>query len=278
MGRKPGFSQGHTMKKRFGQNFLQDPHVIDAIVAAVDPQPDDNLIEIGPGQGALTGSLINHVNAMQVIELDRDLIPYLLASFAVTDKLKIHQGDALKFDYHQLLSSDHKLLGHKLRLVGNLPYNISTPLLFQLLDYAADIQDMHFMLQKEVVERLAAGVGDEAYGRLGIMIQYHCEVDHLFDVPPEAFNPPPKVTSAIVRLTPRAQPVTPADDVKWLGRVVTEAFNQRRKTLRNALKNLVADGDLEHCGIDAQQRPENISLEAYVRLSNHLYRKAANPS
>ena len=273
MGRKPGFSQGHTMKKRFGQNFLHDPHVIDAIVSAIDPQPNDNLVEIGPGQGALTGALITHVNAMQVIELDRDLIPYLLASFSVTNKLSIHQGDALRFDYSQLYKP-----GHPLRLVGNLPYNISTPLLFQLIDHASHIKDMHFMLQKEVVDRLAAGVGDEAYGRLGIMIQYHCEVDHLFDVPPEAFNPPPKVTSAIVRLTPRAQPVTPAEDVKLLGRVVTEAFNQRRKTLRNALKPLPHADDLEACGIDAQQRPENISLEGYVRLSNHLYRKTAIPS
>lgn len=273
MGRKPGFGQGHVMKKRFGQNFLQDPHVIDAIVAAVDPRPDDNLVEIGPGQGALTGALIPHLNAMQVIELDRDLIPYLLASFSVSNKLTIHQGDALRFDYRQLIKP-----GHKLRLVGNLPYNISTPLLFQLLDYAADIQDMHFMLQKEVVDRLAAGVGDEAYGRLGIMIQYHCEVEHLFDVAPEAFNPPPKVTSAIVRLTPRAQPVTAALDVKWLGRVVTEAFNQRRKTLRNALKNLATEADLEQCDIDPQARPENIPLAAYVRLSNHLYQKAASPS
>lgn len=270
MGRKPGYSQGHTMKKRFGQNFLQDPHVIDAIVAAIDPQADDNLIEIGPGQGALTGPLIAQVNAMQVIELDRDLIPYLLASFAVSNKLTIHQGDALRFDYHQLVKP-----GHKLRLVGNLPYNISTPLLFQLIHYADDIQDMHFMLQKEVVDRLAAGVGEDAYGRLGIMIQYHCEVDPMFDVPPEAFDPPPKVTSAIVRLTPRKQPVTQADDIKLLGRVVTEAFNQRRKTLRNALKQLVSDEDLQACNIDPQQRPENIALDAYVRLTNHLYRKAA---
>lgn len=273
MGRKPGFSQGHTMKKRFGQNFLHDPHVIDAIVHAIGPAADDNVIEIGPGQGALTGPLIHQLNALQVIELDRDLIPFLLASFSVTGKLTIHQGDALRFDYGKLAKP-----GHKMRLIGNLPYNISTPLLFHLLDYAPQIQDMHFMLQKEVVERLAAGVGDDAYGRLGIMIQYHCEVEHLFDVPPGAFNPPPKVTSAIVRLTPRAQPVLPADDLKLLGKVVTEAFNQRRKTLRNALKNLADDADLAACEIDPQQRPENIDLKAYVRLSNHLHRKAAVPS
>ncbi|CBL45663.1 Dimethyladenosine transferase [gamma proteobacterium HdN1] len=269
MGRKQSFGHGHTVKKRFGQNFLHDPHVIDSIVAAVNPQKSDNLVEIGPGQGALTGALLPYLDQLQAIELDRDLIPYLLASFATTGKLHIHQADALRFDFGTLIHPDKKL-----RVVGNLPYNISTPLLFHLLDYASGIQDMHFMLQKEVVDRMAAGANEEAYGRLGIMIQYHCNVEALFDVPPEAFNPPPKVTSAIVRLTPRSAHVTPALDVKLLGTLVTEAFTQRRKTVRNALKNRLSPEDLEACGIDLKLRPENLTLNDYVSLANYLFQQA----
>ena len=186
---------GHLPRKRFVQNFLQDDGVIEAIARAIRPQADDHLVEIGPGQGALTESLISSGSRLDAIELDRDLITVLLASFRVYQTFKLHSADALKFDFASLACD-----GKKLRVVGNLPYNISTPIIFKLLESADSILDMHFMLQLEVVQRLAAKPGSKHWGRLGIMSQYQCEVSHLFDVPPEVFFPPPKVQSAIVRL------------------------------------------------------------------------------
>ena len=262
-GKHSGVVEGHRARKRFGQNFLNDQGIIDSIVSAISPQPDDLLVEIGPGLGAITGELITQLNQMHVVELDKDLIPFLVAKFEHTGKLTIHQADALKFDFSSLCDTPQD----KLRVVGNLPYNISTPLIFHLIDQAAHIQDMHFMLQKEVVERLAAGVGDKAYGRLGIMVQYYCRVEPLFEVPPESFNPPPNVDSAIVRLVPHAQLPVVTRDPERLRQLVTQAFSMRRKTLRNALKNLITPEQLETAGISPSKRPEEVSLAEYVMLT-----------
>lgn len=258
--------EGHRARKRFGQNFLHDHDIIANIVSAVDPQADDRLVEIGPGLGAITQHLIDAVNALNVVELDRDLIPFLIAKFEHTGKLNIHQADALRFDFNTLRQHDDE----RLRIVGNLPYNISTPLIFHLLENVQSIQDMHFMLQKEVVDRLAANVGDKAYGRLGIMVQYHCQVEPLFLVPPESFDPPPKVDSAIVRLTPHRTKPYVTEYPQTLQKVVTQAFSMRRKTLRNALKKIAPAETLEQASINPSLRPEQISLAEYVTLSNHL--------
>lgn len=255
----------HKARKRFGQNFLHDSQIIDRIVRSIHPKPEDNLVEIGPGKGAITEQLLAACEKLNVVELDRDLIPILLAQFVKYPDFKIHQTDALKFDFGQLASVDNPL-----RIVGNLPYNISTPLIFHLLSFHGKVQDMHFMLQKEVVERMAAQSGDKHYGRLGIMVQYYCDVEALFLVPPESFDPAPKVDSAIVRLVPHSNLPYPADDVKLLNHVVNVAFQQRRKTLRNALKNIASVEHLEAVGIEPTARPENIALPTYVRLANLL--------
>lgn len=258
--------QGHRARKRFGQNFLEDQGIINAIVRSIGPKASDNLVEIGPGKGAITAQLIESCPSMQVVELDRDLVPILLAQFAIYNDFRIHQTDALKFDFGQLATPERPL-----RVVGNLPYNISTPLIFHLLSFGELIADMHFMLQKEVVLRLAAGPGDKNYGRLSVMTQYVCQVENLFEVPPECFNPRPKVDSAIVRLTPyRTQPFVAAHPDK-LAKLVKTAFAQRRKTLRNNLKNLDEELDLEALDIDLTRRAESLSLEEYVNLSNTLW-------
>ena len=255
----------HRARKRFGQNFLRDEAVIDGIAAAIAPRPDDHLVEIGPGQGALTEALIGSGCRLDVVELDRDLITGLLAAFSIYPGFKLHSADALTFDFAGLASG-----GEPLRVVGNLPYNISTPLIFKLLENARIIKDMHFMLQLEVVQRLAAGPGSKHWGRLGIMTQYHCAVEHLFDVPPEAFFPPPKVQSAIVRLTPHATlPWEPCDEAA-LRRVVQAAFAQRRKTLRNNLKGLITDSELEVLGIDPGARAETLTLPQFITLANAI--------
>ncbi len=256
----------HQARKRFGQNFLVDDHVIRQILAAIKPRPDDNMVEIGPGQGAITAPLLDAVQQLHVIELDRDLIPRLQQQFIQHSGLHIHAADALQFDYGQLTSP-----GRPLRIVGNLPYNISTPLIFHLLSYQGGIADMHFMLQKEVVQRMAAGTGEKHYGRLGIMCQYYCQVEHLFDVGAESFDPAPKVESAIVRLSPHPSMPLQAHNLDLLDKVVKTAFQQRRKTLRNALKPLVADvQSLAPLKIDLGKRPENLSLADYVNLANFL--------
>jgi 16S rRNA (adenine1518-N6/adenine1519-N6)-dimethyltransferase len=256
---------GHTPRKRFGQNFLQDDAVIQAIARAVSPAATDHVVEIGPGQGALTGALVVSGCRLDAIELDRDLTTQLLASFSIYPDFKLHSADALKFDFTSLVSGDKKL-----RVVGNLPYNISTPLLFSLLDQTPLIADMHFMLQKEVVDRLAASPGSKDWGRLGIMAQLRCKVSHLFDVPPDAFYPPPKVQSAIVRLIPLGTPRFPDCDQQALAKVVQLAFSQRRKTLRNNVKGVFKDEQLLALGVEPGARAETLTLEQFVAIAGLL--------
>lgn len=253
---------GHRARKRFGQNFLIDEHIIDRIVDAVHPQASDHLVEIGPGQGAITGRLLTSGCTLDAIELDRDLVPVLLAAHGLKPEFNLHSFDALKFDYQGLVNNDKPL-----RVVGNLPYNISTPLIFKLLENRHLITDMHFMLQKEVVARLAASPGSKAWGKLGIMAQYHCAVTDLFDVPPEAFSPRPKVQSAIVRLVPHTKPIAANCNEKWLSKVVQAAFAQRRKTLRNNLKHLLSDDALIALDIDPGARAETLDLQQFIALS-----------
>jgi len=253
----------HRARKRFGQNFLHDQNVIHRIVRSIRPKADETLLEIGPGQGALTSELLATGCELYALELDRDLVQMLGARFGDQPRFHLQQGDALDFDLGALDTG-----ARRLRVVGNLPYNISTPLIFHLLRQQEQILDMHFMLQKEVVERLAAEPGSKAYGRLGIMTQYFCRVEPLLDVPPGAFFPQPKVQSAVVRLTPYAQPPCPAKSVEKLQLVVRTAFNQRRKTLRNALQGLVGAEQMTALGIDAGARPETLPLATYVALAD----------
>ncbi len=253
----------HRPRKRFGQNFLHDPGVIERIVRHINPRPDQHLVEIGPGQGALTRPLLAAAGRLEVVELDRDLIPGLRA---LGPGLRIHQTDALRFDFRSLQASTDD----KLRIVGNLPYNISTPLLFHLIGQLEAIADMHFMLQKEVVERLAATPGNKNYGRLGVMAQYHCRVEKLFTVGPGAFRPPPKVDSAIVRLVPHPSPPVQVADYRRFAALVNRCFGQRRKTLRRVLKGWLDENQIQQAGIDPGLRPENLSLADFARLSNSL--------
>lgn len=255
----------HRARKRFGQNFLHDAGVIHRILRSIHARPGEHLVEIGPGQGALTEGLLDSGARLDVVELDQDLVPLLRQRFGTSERFTLHQGDALKFDFATLDASPRSL-----RVVGNLPYNISTPLIFHLLSHAGQIRDMHFMLQKEVVERLAAQPGGGDWGRLSIMVQYHCRVEHLFNVGPGAFNPAPKVDSAIVRLVPHDSLPHPARDPALLERIVREAFNQRRKTLRNTLKGLLDAQAIEAAGVDGGQRPEQLDLAAFVRLADQL--------
>ncbi|MBF8223846.1 16S rRNA (adenine(1518)-N(6)/adenine(1519)-N(6))-dimethyltransferase RsmA [Halomonas sp. 328] len=255
----------HRARKRFGQNFLRDAGIISRIVRAIGPRPGERLLEIGPGQGALTGPLLEAAGALEVIELDRDLIPGLRVQFFNYPDFVIHEGDALKFDFRALRGE-----GEALRVVGNLPYNISTPLIVHLLGAGDAIADMHFMLQKEVVERLAAAPDTADWGRLSVMAQYHCRVDSLFVVPPEAFVPRPKVDSAIVRLMPHEHLPHPAKDEALLFDLVREAFGQRRKTLRNNLKGRISAEALVELGIDPGRRPQTLSVEEFVRIANSL--------
>ena len=264
----------HRARKRFGQNFLHDATIIDRIVAAVQPRAEQHLVEIGPGQGALTEALIGSDCMLDVIELDRDLIPGLLATFCLNPGFKLHNADALNFDFAALVknqSENAEQHSQPLRIVGNLPYNISTPLIFKLLENCAIIRDMHFMLQLEVVERLAASPGSKHWGRLGIMAQYHCRVEHLFDVPPHAFRPEPKVQSAIVRLTPwKDSPWQTCSEPK-LRALVKAAFAHRRKTLRNNLKEIISSGELAALGIDPGARAETLELNQFIEITNALY-------
>jgi len=258
---------GHTPRKRFGQNFLHDARVLHAIVAAIAPRPGEHVVEIGPGLGALTRLLLAECGRLDVVELDRDLVGHLRRQFAGEDRLRIHAGDALKFDFSALAGEG------PVRVVGNLPYNISTPLLFHLFEYSAFVSDMHFMLQKEVVDRLCAEPGGKDYGRLGVMASYYCAMEPLMEVGPESFNPPPKVVSAVVRLVPhRTRPVALAPEV--LGRVVAAAFSQRRKTLRNALSTLFTGDEIAAAGIDPGARAETLALADFARLGGMLEGKA----
>jgi len=253
----------HRARKRFGQHFLHDRGIIQRILAALAPQPGDIIVEIGPGLGALTRPLLEHCAPLHVVELDRDLAARLRAEFP-PERLVVHEADALKFDFRALAGD------RRLRIVGNLPYNVSTPLLFHLLDQADCISDMLFMLQKEVVERMAATPGSKDYGRLSVMLQWRLQVEKLFDVRPGAFTPPPKVDSAVVRLTPHAAPLVAVDDADALARVVRAAFSQRRKTLRNTLRGLLTPEALQALDIDPTRRAETLSLAEFARLANSL--------
>jgi 16S rRNA (adenine1518-N6/adenine1519-N6)-dimethyltransferase len=253
----------HRARKRFGQHFLQDEHVVARIVDAIKPQPDDHIVEIGPGLGVLTQALLIHLKAMDAVELDRDIIPKLAERCGPLGILDIHAADALRFDFASLATDKRPL-----RIVGNLPYNISTPLMFHLLETSSLIRDMHFMLQKEVVDRLAAQPGGKDYGRLSVMMQFHCQVESLFVVPPEAFTPPPKVDSAVVRLIPYATPPVAVTDIKLLDLLVTQAFSQRRKTLRNTLRDYLSSEQMQTLGIDPGRRAETLSLDEFAALAN----------
>ena len=257
----------HRARKRFGQNFLTDQSVISRIVDSIDPQPDQLILEIGPGQAALTGPLADSGAELVLLEIDRDLAAGLKVQFAARNNVSICTGDALKMDFAELTA------GRPFRLVGNLPYNISTPILFHVLQWSDLVSDMHFMLQKEVVKRMAAVPGGKTWGRLSLMCQYHCAVTPLFDVPPGAFFPAPKVDSAIVRLVPHPEPPVDIADFKSFERVVGRAFSQRRKTLRNSLRGLVDATCMESAGIDPGARPETLSLEQFASLSGMIDQK-----
>ena len=258
---------GHTARKRFGQNFLHDDYVIGKIVAAINPQNEQNLVEIGPGLGALTDPVCEEVDALTVVELDRDLAKRLRHHPFNGDKLTVIEQDAMTFDCTSLLKS-MPYEGKKLRVFGNLPYNISTPLMFHLFDHADSIADMHFMLQKEVVNRLAAGPGTKNYGRLSVMTQYYCHVIPVLNVPPGAFKPPPKVDSAVVKLVPHATPPVEVNSLNTLERVCAQAFNQRRKTIRNSLKDCLTEAQISELGIDPTCRAEVLSLKDFATLAN----------
>ena len=256
----------HRARKRFGQNFLVDPHVIRQIAHAIRPSSSQHLVEIGPGEGAITRLLVDQCRKLDVVELDRDLVPRLLAQFANYPSFQLHQGDALKFSFAELCENEQPL-----RIVGNLPYNISTPLIFHLLKSKSAIQDMHFMLQKEVVQRLCAQPGEKHYGKLSVMTQYHCRVEKLFDVAPGCFRPIPKVDSAIVYLQPHPEIPCIANSVEKLEFLVKQAFQFRRKTLRNCLKNMQSDVPIDELEWDLQLRAENLSVQDYVEMSNQLW-------
>lgn len=262
---------GHTARKRFGQNFLSDDRVIQDIVNAIFPQNGQFLLEIGPGLGALTEPVADKVDALTVVELDRDLAHRLRHHPFLNQKLTVIEQDAMQFDFRTF----HQQSGQtqKLRVFGNLPYNISTPLMFHLFNFCDVIQDMHFMLQKEVVKRLCAAPNSKAYGRLTVMTQYFCQVFPVLEVPPTAFKPAPKVDSAVVRLIPHATLPFIAKNLKILNQVCTQAFNQRRKTLRNALSPFLTEEELASINIDANLRAENLSVADFVNIANLVAEK-----
>jgi 16S rRNA (adenine1518-N6/adenine1519-N6)-dimethyltransferase len=255
----------HVARKRFGQNFLIDPQVIADIVNAVAPQRGDCVVEIGPGLGALTEPLIKRLDHLHVVEIDRDIIARLKKRSS-SEKLTIHEGDALSFDFSALASG----CAGGLHIVGNLPYNISTPLLFHLAGFAECVRDMHFMLQKEVVERMVAEPGTADFGRLSVMLQYRFVMDWLLDVPPESFDPAPKVDSAVVRLIPRPREDLSTRDEAKFAAVVSAAFGQRRKMLRNNLKGILDDAGFAKLAISPTCRAEELSVQDYIRIANYL--------
>ncbi|OTQ29115.1 16S rRNA (adenine(1518)-N(6)/adenine(1519)-N(6))-dimethyltransferase RsmA [Gilliamella apicola] len=256
--------QGHFARKRFGQNFLHDDYIIESIVAAIQPKADQALVEIGPGLAALTVPVSKYVDHLTVVEIDRDLASRLIDNPLLKNKLTVIEQDALTFDFNGLKQQ----LGKPLRVFGNLPYNISTPLMFHLFEYANIITDMHFMLQKEVVTRLVAAPNSKDYGRLSVMAQYFCQIIPVLEVPPTSFKPAPKVDSAVVKLIPYKEKLYQVNDVKILSRVTTEAFNQRRKTIRNSLSNMFTVEQLVELNIDPNLRAENITVQQYCQLAN----------
>ena len=256
----------HVARKRFGQNFLHDQVVINRIIRRFNPQPGEHILEIGPGLGALTWALLEQVDELHAIELDRDLVARFNSDPRAQGHLHLHQADALTFDFSSLLNNEGKL-----RIIGNLPYNISTPLMFHLLDYSTIIQDMMFMLQKEVVQRITAAPGGKNYGRLSVMVQAQCAVEKVLDVGARAFTPPPKVESAVVHLVPHKNPAVESRLCDAFARIVKAAFAQRRKTLRNNLKGLLTESEISHAGIDPSARAETIPVEGFIALTRqHL--------
>ena len=295
----------HIAKKRFGQNFLTDQSIIASLVDAINPLQNQLLVEIGPGLGALTKPLLQKIKQLHVVEIDRDIVAWMQTEYAkpayAKNELIIHNVDALKFDFSSLTKVSSSLMVdarqqgrgdeivhkvqqgtesaanvadapkmQKLRVTGNLPYNISTPILFHLLDNLPNIIDMHFMLQKEVVERMVAAPSTPAYGRLSVMLQYYLQMDYLFTVPPEAFEPAQKVESAFVRCVPYASLPFIANNVHLFAKVVLAAFSQRRKTIRNTLKDFLSDEDFSQLNISSQLRAENLSVQNFVEISNYI--------
>lgn len=261
-------TSAHRPRVRFSQNFLRDRGIIARIVDAIDPRPSETLVEIGPGLGALTAPLLPRVGRLHVVEIDRDLAAALRERFADEKRVQIHLADALSFDFTSLVSSAEE----RLRVVGNLPYNISTPLLFHLFSHSAVVQDMHFMLQRELVQRIVAAPGSRTYGRLSVMTQFNCTVDKLFDVAPGAFQPVPKVTSAVLRLIPRRERPWPVADYAAFEKLVARAFSHRRKTLRNSLKPWLDEPQIRAAEADPNQRPETLTLAQFATLANQLVR------
>jgi 16S rRNA (adenine1518-N6/adenine1519-N6)-dimethyltransferase len=258
----------HKAKKKFGQNFLVDEQIVADIITVIRPEPADNMVEIGPGLGALTRPLLKRLNHLHVVEIDRDIIARLESDYPQDNpqtKLTIHAGDALEFDFAQLPAP--------LRIVGNLPYNISSPLLFHFAAYAERVKDMHFMLQNEVVERMVAEPSTPEYGRLSVMLQYRFFMEKLLEVPPESFRPAPKVDSAIVRMIPLPASEIAVRDEKLFAAIVSAAFGQRRKTLRNTLRSYLSEADFGSLGIDAKLRAENLGVAEFARMANYLNKR-----
>jgi len=251
----------HIAKKKFGQNFLKDAAIIHAIIQSINPLPNDLLIEIGPGLGALTKPLLKKTNRLLAIELDRDIVSWMENEYSKKN-ITIFNEDVLNFNFNQF--------DQKIRIVGNLPYNISTPILFKCIDNILIIKDLHFMLQKEVVDRMIATPSSPEYGRLSIMLQYYFAMEHLLDVPKESFEPEPKVESSFVRLIPYEEYPFIANNIEQFARIVKEAFSQRRKTIRNTLKSFISENDFEKIGINPQLRAENLSVSDFVKISNYL--------
>lgn len=251
----------HQARKRFGQHFLHDQNIVECILRAIDPQPGENLLEIGPGRGALTFPLLSRCQSLVAVELDRDLVPILKAGAAHQGELEIINADILEFELSSLPGNQ------RYRLLGNLPYNISTPLMFHLLESAQQIQDMHFMVQKEVALRCVANPGDANYGRLSVMLQYHCDCQYLFDVAPTCFKPPPRVNSAVIRLLPFTTPKYDVGNYSIFTKIVQSAFSQRRKTISNSLKTTIDRETISACNIDPGLRAENLAIEDFAKLS-----------
>jgi len=262
----------HIPRKRFGQHFLRDQAIISQIVAVLAPRSNEHLVEIGPGQGALTLPVLKLIHQLDVVELDRDLIPELKQRCSHAGELQVYSADALEFDFASVKTDDRAL-----RVFGNLPYNISTPLIFHLLTFTSCISDMLFMLQKEVAHRLAAGADTEHYGRLSVMVQYHCRVELLFDVPASAFHPPPQVTSSIVRLIPHGDLPHQAQNYALFESIVKHAFGQRRKTLRNSLRDIISDEAWELTPIGSNLRAENLTVQDFVELSKLAGERSCPP-
>lgn len=254
----------HRARKRFGQNFLTDPQFIQRIVDTINPSSGELILEIGPGQAALSKPLAETDAELHLLEIDRDLAARLQALFGREGQAEIHTGDALQADFSTITD------GRPFRLVGNLPYNISTPLLFHVLQWSHLIIDMHFMLQQEVVKRMAASPGGKAWGRLSVMCQYHCDVTPLFNVPPEAFSPAPKVQSQFVKLVPHREPPVKIDNMADFERLVSQAFSMKRKTLRNSLKGLLDSQAIESAGVNPGIRPEMLGLAQFAALAKQL--------